>query len=214
MKLFTQNKKMKQASQLVYNFGIPAFQSQSGLRTCPMAGACVAGCYALSGAYSWSNVQQAFEARLELTQRPDFIAEIQTELIKILKRAKGQQVWIRVHDSGDFYRPEYQLDWFAIAFDFPEIQFYAYTKQINQSKYLEPKRPVNFRLIYSLGGKQDHLIDQSYDRHSKVFETEQELIKQGYMNASVDDIEAPTNQKIGLVYHGAKSFKNTKWSNQ
>lgn len=198
---------------LVYNFGIPAFLSKTGLKTCPNAGTCAIGCYARQGTYAWSNVNQAYEARLKVTQQVDFIATIQLELLKLTKHAKSKKLWIRVHDSGDFYSRSYQLAWYAIASDFPEIEFYAYTKQVQQSKELEVLRPNNFRLIYSFGGKQDHLIDANTDRHSKVFQYERELIKQGYKNASNDDLIAPINLKIGLVYHGAKSFKNTKWGN-
>lgn len=198
----------------LYNFGIPAFQSKTGFRTCPNAGLCAAGCYARSGAYAWSNVQAAYERRLELTQSVDFVATIGAEIEKMLvnsKRRKRQLV-LRIHDSGDFYSPKYQLAWYHVARAFPEIVFYAYTKQIAQSIVLELKRPSNFTLIYSQGGKQDHLIEQG--RHSKVFETSIELDSAGYDDASKDDSVAWTSKtgKIGLVYHGAKSYKNTAWS--
>lgn len=217
MKLFTQNTKMKKSSsidQATYNFGIPAFQSSTGLKTCPNAGICAAGCYAKSGAYVWSNVKQAFEKRLDLTQSKLFIPMIQTELNK-LKR-KHVNLIIRIHDSGDFYNSEYYTKWDTIMKRNPDVRFYAYTKEVAFFKDVTKTvgLPKNFTVIYSLGGKQDALINQAIDRHSKVFETIDELLKQGYVDTSNDDTHAWQNScnKIGLVYHGTKSYKNTKWA--
>lgn len=207
MKIFTQNAKMKKSTKVVYNFGIPAFQSADGTRTCPNAGACAAGCYARSGAYAWSNVQNAYEQRLALTKRDTFLVEVQFAL-DVLKK-KHAELYIRIHDSGDFYSEEYQLAWYYLALQNPTVQFYAYTKQVLQSKSIETLKPDNFTLIYSYGGKQDAYITES-DRHSKVFESN---VPDNYIDASDDDMLALTkNVNVALVYHGAKSFKNTLWS--
>ena len=67
MNLLTQNTKLKRTSKQldlrVFNFGIPAYKSASGKLTCPFADECVKFCYARKGAYTWSNVQPAFEKR-------------------------------------------------------------------------------------------------------------------------------------------------------
>jgi Gene product 88 len=64
-----------------------------------------------------------------------------------------------------------------------------------------------------MGGKQDAMINTDTDRHSKVFENETELASMGYIDASHDDMLALTpNVKVGLVYHGTKSYKNTTWN--
>lgn len=72
----------------LYNFGIPAFQSSTGIKTCPNAKACVAGCYARSGTYQFSNVAKAFENRLQLTQNKEFSSIIKYEVNKLLKKHK------------------------------------------------------------------------------------------------------------------------------
>ena len=57
-------------------------------------------------------------------------------------------------------------------------------------------------IIYSLGGSQDHLIDQKVDRHSKIFNSLDELLKEGYIDTSKNDSNAiKDNHKIGLVMH-------------
>lgn len=201
----SQNEKYKR----IYNFTIPAFQTKTGFKTCPNAGICATGCYARSGAYMFSNVYKKHMSNLETTKQPNFKDLVNLELIHI------KADLIRVHDSGDFYSSEYFLDWLRIATANPNIQFYAYTKMIGMVKAAQTIGivPNNFTIIFSLGGKQDELIDQTKDRHSKVFNNIKDLEDQGYIDTSHDDTLAlGSNPKIGLVYHGVKSYTNTAWS--
>ncbi len=63
--------------------------------------------------------------------------------------------------------------------------------------------PANVTVIYSLGSRFDNLIDQETDRHSKIFYSMDEMNKQGYINASDNDLEAinSSTNKIGLLIH-------------
>lgn len=217
LNLLTQNSKIKKSGSndvAVYNFGIPAFQSKTGERTCPMAGACASGCYAKSGAYLFSNVAAKFESRFEATKSNDFDVLIQSDLdlIKSKNRA-NKKIFIRIHDSGDFYSESYLEKWLDIIQANPELSFYAYTKQVSMFKTIKRFLPSNFDLIFSFGGKQDHLIDRSTDRHSMVFESNESLMAEGYANASLEDLTAlGVNHRIGLVFHHAKKFSNTLWN--
>lgn len=204
----TQNTKMKKSSGVkIYNWGIPAFKSNTGFKTCPMAGICATGCYATQGAYRFSNVAKVFEKRLALTKSPEFVDVIDAEI----KRRKIKR--IRIHDSGDFYSLSYFLMWRNIMHRNPDVEFYAYTKMVRMLKALQNKDalPNNFTLIYSYGGKQDNLIDVNTDRHSKVFESISDIPSQ-YINASDDDnLALTTNKNIALIYHGVKNYTNTLW---
>lgn len=198
-KYLTQNAKMAKMSGLkTFNWGIPAYQAKDGFKTCPWAGACAVGCYARQGAYVWSNVSQAFEARLALSRSPRFVETIDAEI----KRRKIKR--LRIHDSGDFYSGKYRDDWFAIMRANPGTLFYAYTKAIPLFRTVQ--RPANFTLIFSEGGKLDKLINQTEMRHSRVFSSVDALKQAGYADASKDDSQATgPNHKIGLIYHGHKS---------
>jgi len=207
MKLFTQNSKIKASGgpdREVYNFGITA-----GKEACPMAGECAKGCYAKQGAYVWGNVKPAFDERLKLTKTDEFVLSAIKELRDLQAKATraGKKLVIRVHDSGDFYSLGYWKKWAQIMQEFPDVSFYAYTKMVPFFRLLKGKLPPNFIVIYSEGGKADRLIDTAEDRHSRVFSSLAELHEAGYANATKDDLVAidPTNHKIGLVYHGAKS---------
>lgn len=216
LNLLTQNSKIKKSgssSVLVYNFGIPAFQSKTGLKTCPNAGLCASGCYARSGAYLFSNVAKKFEERLAITLQDNFSELMQLDIDIVIKKAKGQKIFIRIHDSGDFYNEAYYSKWRAIMNNNPEITFYAYTKQIEMFKSLEDIKPNNFILTFSYGGKQDFLIDSKNDRHSMVFESKTQLQKLNYIDASDSDLlSLGDNKKVGLVFHHAKNYENTLWS--
>jgi len=218
-RVFTQNAKMKRSSENglhLYNFGIPAFRSRTGLKTCPQAGVCASGCYAKSGAYVWSTVARAYENRLALTRTKGFEEVVNFEIAKLLKKHKTDILLLRIHDSGDFYSKEYQLAWYDIASQWlnePRVYLYAYTKMVKQSNDLKSHQPRNFRLIYSYGGKQDSMIQPETDFHSRVFESIDDLNDAGYVDGTHDDSVAALggNPRIGLVYHGIKSYKNTLW---
>ena len=66
--------------------------------------------------------------------------------------------------------------------------------------------PNNYDIIYSDSGKQKHLIDQSKDRHTKIFDSHNELISNGYIDASKIDLYATkwfnkNNINVGLIAH-------------
>lgn len=219
MELLKQNAKMKKSSAgIFYNFGIPAFRSTTGLVTCPSARNCVSGCYARSGTYGFSNVKAAYEARLTATLLSGFVGRMVAEIESKLVKAKGKQVFIRVHDSGDFYSKEYQQTWYNIArffLDIPSVKFYAYTKQVSQTKSLVEQQPANFHVLFSFGGKEDHLINPLVDCNAQVFESLGDLVVAGYVDGSEDDaVAAVGTRRVGLVYHGTKKFSNTTWHKQ
>lgn len=200
------NSKIKKSAKRTFNFGIPAYLSSTGLKTCPNAGACAKGCYALAGAYRFSNVAQAFERRLKATLTDEFIQSMLADIDK--QRAER----VRIHDSGDFYDEAYLNRWIEIIKARPQVEFYAYTKMVSLFKSRMSDLPSNFTVIYSYGGTEDRLIDVKRDRHSLVFESESQLKAYGYADASnQDDVALGSNPKIGLVYHGTKNIENTNW---
>lgn len=218
--LLSQNRKMKESSKagpyVLYNIGIPAFMSKSGVKTCPNATHCVSGCYARNGSYLFSNVAKKYEERLEIVQSIFFFDVMSADIDAALsKLSPGKQLLIRVNDSGDLFDSHYRRQIIRLANKYTQVQFYAYTKMVkfvrlcNQFKIV----PDNLTFIMSYGGKQDHLIDTNKHRHAKVFETI-DKIPESYVNASKDDTLAiGDNINVGLVYHHRKNYANTGWKN-
>ena len=188
--MLTQNSKLKETSSLnnakVFNFGIPAKD------TCFAATTCKAYCYASKGMYLFA--KKAQNERLERTKKDDFCLDMLVEIIEL-----GLS-HVRIHDSGDFYSREYLCKWIKICEALPHVQFYAYSKAI--PLFIDERLPDNMTIIYSLGGKFDHMIDQNNDRYAKIFKNEEDLKKAGYVNASKNDLNAiGKNKNIGLIFH-------------
>ena len=201
MNLLTQNTKLKKTSKAlglrVFNFGIPAYKSASGKLTCPMADECVKFCYAKKGAYIWSNVKPAFENRYQLSKTDDFVEAMNAEI------RKKKPDYVRVHDSGDYYSRAYLHKWIAVANDNPDVRFYSYTNMIKM--FLNVPLPSNYDIIFSDSGKQKNLIDEVKHRHTKIFQSSNDLIRAGYADASSVDLMATRwfsdTNKVGLVFH-------------
>lgn len=207
-KLLTQNSKMKISSdenKVIYDWAIPAYESVTGLKTCPNAGSCKNFCYARQGTYNFKGTKSALEYRLKVSQSDFFIRSMQIELDAIKKKHEGKRILIRIHSAGDFYSEEYLNKWNKIINNNQDLYFYAYTKMV---KLMTGQDRRNFRVIFSYGGLEDNLID-AFDFHTKVFKSLELLEKAGYVNGTENDLVAALGQsnKIGLSYHGNKSIK-------
>ena len=200
MMLTNNNSKLKKSSKLnnamIYTFDIPAYKTMTGKITCPFADKCVKYCYAQKGAYIWSPAQNKHNENYLNTKQDDFIDVIQDEINR-----KRKITHVRVHSSGDYYSPKYLNKWVKLAENNPDTIYYSYTKSVQMVKDLKNK-PENLEIIFSEGGKQDHLIDYENDRHAKIFNNQEELSDAGYIDASGDDLKALTpNKKVGLIFH-------------
>lgn len=206
-KLLSQNSKMKKSSDgevKIFNFAIPA------ILTCLAAMACKLGCFATMSCYRWEVVKNKHQWNLEETKLQTFVDKMMKEIQVKLKTAKraGHKVWIRIHDSGDFYSLAYFLRWRNIAMMNEDAFFYFYTKMVPLIR--KNDLPSNMTFCLSFGGKYDEMIDLQKDRHSIVVPNK-ESIPTGYVDASDDDTLMVKHQKIALVYHGDKKWEDTEW---
>lgn len=222
-RLLTQNGELRKIG--VWNWTLPAHvvQLTDGTRfnTCPNAGQCGRVCYAKMGTYTFSNVRKRHLQNLEYVLRDGDAWERQMAAEIGHKRMNPTGTphaldhdpdddwlhhWVttggkavRIHDAGDFYDAGYLARWTRIAGENPHVLLYAYTKEVAMLK--ATPLPHNMRVIYSYGGKQDHLIDPDTDRHADVFPTRQRLDEAGYYDQEDSDllaVTAPTT-RIGIV---------------
>lgn len=195
------NKTAKKYNARFFNFSIPAYKSVTGKITCPFAKDCVKFCYAQKGAYAWSNTQAALERRFAASQTPEFADQIVDELSKV--RDDGRQIYVRIHDSGDFYSPEYRDKWIEIANRLPHVRFYAYTKSF--TLFTDIDLPENMDIIFSQGSKLDQKTDLTAYRHAKIFYDVEQLEQEGYVDTTEYDLHATKwyneSGKVGLVFH-------------
>lgn len=192
--LLSRNTKMKKSEGRFYDFAIPA------VKTCPQAGLCKQFCYAQQGRYIFDGPRKAMQRRYLATLRPNFVEKMSSEISR-----KKTITHLRIHSSGDFYSKEYLDKWVIIAKRFPKITFYAYTKSVSLVKEYG-RLPRNFKIVYSFGGKEDHLIDVRTDKHSKVFHSFSEAEEKGYRALNEGDhLIFSRKRKLCNVYHGVKN---------
>jgi Gene product 88 len=103
-KLLTQNREMKAIG--VWNWSLPAWAGRLShgrtYNTCPSAGICRNVCYARNGTYLWPVVLGRYQANL--TYVLDDPAGWEDAMIAELGTRKFHGTWVRVHESGDFFR--------------------------------------------------------------------------------------------------------------
>jgi hypothetical protein len=221
----------------IWNWTLPAWvvtlRDGQSMNVCPQAGACAQVCYARNGTYRFSNVKSAHMRNLEhvVNDLPGWTSMMRAELQR--RRYKPKNVarlpdlnkahlsssvatlldigaaCVRIHDSGDFFSEEYLMAWLQIAEDNPQILFYAYTKEVALFKAkVEGHAPENFLYCFSMGGRQDKLVDRSKDRHADVFPSVAEIARAGYYDQSANDllcVVAPSN-RIGIPSNNIPSF--------
>jgi len=183
----------------ILSFGLPADVDVDGFNTCPGANACKAVCYAKQGRYLMPNVMQARMANLDATRSDTFVSD----MIAAISKRRSYNT-IRIHDSGDIYSQEYYNKWCDIARALPNHIFYAYTKSMHLDLYTN--KPENLRIIQSLGGRYDNLVDLTRP-HSRIFSSHEAAERAGYEDGSISDtpaIEGTT--RISLVYHGTRKL--------
>jgi len=181
------------------------------VKTCPHAGVCASLCYARAGTYNFSNDKARHTRNLELVMNHRL--EWRDRMIAEVNRYH-RDGWIRIHDAGDFLADWYLELWCEIARACREATFYAYSKEVTMVRAVE--LPDNLLIVFSLGGKQDHLLDLDNDRHADVFPDIESLEAAGYADQSDDDrLSVLGAQKVGipannhrhlLKKQGARSF--------
>lgn len=220
----------------IWNWTIPAWyvtlEDGTRFHTCPNAGVCAQYCYARNGTYLFKNVLAAHTANLMrvLDDPKQWQIDMAEELEKRRYRPTGTSRtlpipltdvdvalhrWVldggaavRIHDSGDFFADWYLELWCDLADWFPDILFYAYTKEVAMVKDRAEPSPWNLRILFSTGGLQDHMIDPDIDRHADVFPDQETLRAAGYESQDANDLLAillPTT-RIGIPANNIRHF--------
>jgi hypothetical protein len=196
-RLLTQNREMKAIG--VWNWTLPAWAGRlpdgRSYNTCPSAGICAQVCYARNGTYLWPVVLGRHQQNLMfvLDDLPGWEAAMTAEL----GAGKFRGAWIRIHDSGDFFSGDYLNAWLRICRARPDVNFYAYTKEVRRFRALvEPDPPPNLLWVYSYGGTQDHQLRAEVDRVADVFADEQAIADAGWASQEASDLLAVLGPRL------------------
>ena len=207
----TKNWKMKETEEAnpgteFWNFNLPPG------KTCPGAGGCFTSkiCFGLQGRYLFSNVVESMEENLRLTKQDDFVERMDSEVKWRNKNArkKGNEMFVRVHDVGDYYSIEYARKWIEIAARNPDVIFYSYTKSVPFWNELidNDEKPDNLHITFSKMGKYDDLIRPDYNV-AEILAPGQEMTAD-MTDGTGNDMIAITAKHIALPYHGSRKWNN------
>ena len=140
-----------------------------------------------------------------------------TRLLKAAKTVEG--MWqlileslsehaglVRVHIGGDFFSQEYFDAWMSTAKSRPRTIFYAYTKSIHfWRNYLSraKKLPTNFKMVASMGGVFDNLVDKKRMCYAVIVNHPEEAEALGLPIEDGDDSMAQhAKHPFALLLHG------------
>lgn len=171
--------------------------------TCPQAKDCLPYCYANKGCYGFRDPKLSMQRHLDLSKSDDFVRLMNEEIgwrVRNLKK-KGVTLYVRVHDSGDFYNLKYAMKWIEIAKSNPDAMFYSYTKCVRMWNEIEDAglRPDNFKIIYSEGGKQD--LEIRDDVTIAVVIKDPSQMTEDMMDATGNDYIALIAKTVALPIH-------------
>ena len=165
-------------------------------KTCPMAGKCKKYCYGKKGTYLYPSVIARREACYQASLKDNFV-DYMTANVNMVKAEVGNaDLYIRIHDTGDFYSIEYVKKWFEIARNCPDVKFYTYTKSVTYVKSAG-EIPENLTITYSLGGLEDLEIPEG----SKVAMVYDGQLPEGWIRGNDDDLTMYRTDKIALELH-------------
>ena len=146
--LTTENYKTKKGEKLNILTGILylAPGNISGYEVCPKRTAgCTVACLYTAGHGRFSNVQQARirKTKMFFENREEFLTILRKDIASLKKKAAklGMSPAVRLNGTSD-------IEWtrFKIMEEFPDVQFYDYTKVVNR---LSKDLPANYHLTFS-----------------------------------------------------------------
>ena len=146
--LTTQNFKTTKGEKLGILTGIlylaPA--KISGYEVCPRRSeGCTAACLYTAGMGAYSNVQQARinKTKMYFEKRSEFLDQLRKDIVALVRKAKKTNMIpaVRLNGTSD-------INWMAVGIvnEFPDVQFYDYTKVFNR---LEKEIPTNYHITFS-----------------------------------------------------------------
>jgi hypothetical protein len=186
----------------IWTWSIPAWVTTLDdgrtVNCCPSAGECAKPCYARKGTYNFRNVKAKHQANLKMLL--DDLDGWTAQMIEEVGKPKFKGKFVRIHDGGDFFTREYLEAWLKVIRSAPETTFYCYTKEVKLFKEIvEPDPPLNFKWVFSFGGRQDHFVEE-HDRQCDVFPTSEALESAGFFDQEASDLLAITGPlKVGIV---------------
>jgi len=147
----------------------------SGFDVCPHASkGCASACLYTAGRGRFNFVQVArIRKTLEFFQnRTAFIDQLKKDIVKAKRKAKkeGKKLAIRLNGTSDLKFELYRgSNGKTILFDFPDVQFYDYTKNPAKAiRFALGKLPANYHVTFSRSEDNDSQVDSVIEKGGNV----------------------------------------------
>ena len=114
---------------------------------------------------------------------------------------------VRIHVAGDFFSQVYFDAWIKIAYNNPNVVFYAYTKSLPYWIARLGQIPNNLVLTASYGGSRDNLIDEYNLRYVKIVLSEYKAKKLKLPIDHDDSHALKAGGNFALLIHGIQPSK-------
>lgn len=115
------------------------------VKSCLNCKDCKKDCYALKPYNRYPCVKTAWDRNFELAKTNEFVAYI----IDQISRCK-KEVVVRIHVAGDFFSQDYIDAWEKIAWTFPNVKFYSYSKVMDRFNFNNILKLDNVNIINSI----------------------------------------------------------------
>ena len=184
--------------------------TQSGFNVCPQASnGCKKACLYTAGHGAFSNVQQGRinKTRWYIQERNTFMEQLRKEISNHIKNCsnKGFIPCIRLNGTSD-------ISWenTRIMDDFPNVQFYDYTKIFKRMKmYVNGQLPSNYHLTYSLNEDNKELAFEVLKMKGNISAVFRKYLPENYqgykvINADETDLRFTDDNNVicGLIAKG------------
>lgn len=120
--------------------------------SCPNCSDCIKTCYAKKSYNRYPTVKHSRDVNTMLAEEHlELLGDLlMCQLQDAMDRAKGEQVYVRIHVSGDFLSQEYLDMWAGLARAFPAIKFWSYTKTYDIWDFSEIDKLDNINIVDSM----------------------------------------------------------------
>ena len=164
-------------------------------------------CYAASEEARHTNAQTMRWRNYDLVKEQPGVkgkADLILRSLDYYESTEGKINLFRIHESGDFYNQEYFDAWIEVAKERADVLFYAYTKSLRYWVARIGNIPRNFKLVASVGGKEDSLIDKYNLRFAKIVDSPEQA-RALRLPIDIDDSLAyNTDGSFALLIHGSQ----------
>ena len=103
-------------------------------------------CYAIQSQKQYHQTELFRAINTDIAKNSDLLYHLITKQLANARKVKT----VRIHSSGDFFNQDYINTWDSIIKQFPDINFYAYTKQNHDHDFNQIEKNPNFNLINSM----------------------------------------------------------------